>query len=58
MKKMKDKQNINKIPKSICFDPDILERISTVQGRLSRSKYICVALDEIIARDEKKLGIV
>ena len=46
-----------KIQRTINFDSDIIERIATVKGRLSRSKYVCIALDEIITRDEKKLEL-
>lgn len=51
------KKKANKIQRTINFDADIIERIATVKGRLSRSKYVCIALDEIITRDEKRLGI-
>ena len=55
---MKENKDPHKIRRSVTFDPDLLERIPRVKGRLSRSKYICIALDEIITRDENKLGIV
>ena len=56
-RKYMKKKKANKIQRTINFDADIIERIATVKGRLSRSKYVCIALDEIITRDEKRLGI-
>lgn len=46
-----------RISTSISFDQSILKRIENLQVK-SRSDYINVALDEIIARDEKRLGMV
>jgi len=51
--KEKDKQ----IPKSVSFVPKILKRLENVKGYMSRSAYINNALEEIITRDEKRLGI-
>ena len=55
--KSKNSEKITKVPRTVNFDSDIIERLSAVKGRLSRSKYVNIALEEIISRDEDKLGI-
>lgn len=55
--KSKNSEKITKVPRTVNFDSDIIERLSAVKGRLSRSKYVNIALEEIISRDEEKLGI-
>lgn len=52
-----ESDKITKVPRTINFDSDIIERLAIVKGRLTRSKYVNIALEEIIERDEKRLGI-
>lgn len=48
----------NKRTTSVRFDVDILDRISAVKGRHSRSSYVNNALDIQLSEDEKRLEIV
>lgn len=48
---------VRKINTSVAFDPDIITRIKSVKGRLSRSAYINNVLDIELTREEQKAGI-
>ena len=44
-------------PTSVSFDPDILQRIENVRGRVSRSSYINTVLDKVLTQEEKILEV-
>ncbi|MCG7848838.1 MAG: hypothetical protein MIO93_06615 [ANME-2 cluster archaeon] len=42
---------------SVAFDVDILTRIETVRGRISRSAFINDTLDKMLTAEEQRLRI-
>jgi len=49
---------MTKLRTSMTIDDDIIDRISKVKGRFSRSAYVNDALDQMLQIDEARLKII